>query len=79
MLHYIKDPSGKTHTIEEYGWDQKKVTLCIDNSIVIKVKMCFKPYKTWDDYMGNTPCGYYALVPIPGFKNRKRIYLRLQK
>lgn len=79
MIHYVKDKFGHTHTIEEYGWDNGKVTLCIDNSNVINVKMYYTECKTWDQYMGNKPCGYYALVPIPNFKNRKRIYLELHR
>lgn len=78
-MHYVKDPAGKTHTIDEYGWGNGKVTLCIDNSDVIEVKMYFKECRTWDEYMGNKPCGYYALVPIPNCKSRRRIYLTLNK
>ena len=78
-MHYVKDKFGHTHTIEEYGWDNGKITLCIDNSNVINVKMYYTECKTWDQYMGNKPRGYYALVPIPNFKNRKRIYLELHR
>ena len=78
-MHYIKDPLGHTHTIEEYGWDNGKITLCIDNRSVITVKMYFREAKTWDEYMGNKPCGYYAIVPIPNCKSRRRVYLRLYK
>ena len=78
-MHQIKDHFGHTHTIEEYGWENGKITLCIDKNKIVTCKMYFKPCKTWDEYMGNKPCGYYALVPIPNFKSRKRIYLELNK
>ncbi len=78
-MHYIKDKLGDTHKIEEYGWDNGKVTLCIDNWKVVTLKMYYRHERTWDDHMGNTPCGYYAIVPIPcrhGIE-RRRVYLRL--
>ena len=76
MSHYIKDKNGVKHVIEEYGWDDGKVTLCLDHWKVMTLKMYFRHEKTWDDHMGNTPCGYYAIVPIT--KNeRRRVYLRL--
>ena len=80
MKHYIKYKDGKTHTIEEYGWDNGKVTLCIDNWKITTLKMYYRHERTWDDHMGNTPCGYYAIVPINignGKIERKRIYLEL--
>lgn len=78
MKHYVKDKSGKTHTIEEYGWDKEKITLCLDDDKVITLKMYFRPERTWDDHMGNTPCGYYANVPITKTE-RKRVYLTLYR
>lgn len=81
MNYYIKDKYGKEHTVEEYGWDNGKVTLCIDNYKVVTLKMYYRHERTWDDHMGNTPCGYYAIVPIPvrygEQTERKRVYLRL--
>lgn len=81
MKHYITDKYGKQHTIEEYGWDKEKVTLCIDNYKIVNLKMYYRHERTWDDHMGNTPCGYYAIVPIPIHyeerKERKRVYLNL--
>ena len=80
-MHYIKDKAGKTHTIEEYGWNNGKVTVCIDNYRILTLKMYYRHERTWDDHMGNTPCGYYAIVPIPIHygerKERRRVYLKL--
>lgn len=81
MKHYIKDKHGKSHTVEEYGWDNGKVTVCIDNWNVVTLKMYYRHERTWDDHMGNTPCGYYANVPLvkhlDGKVERKRLYLNL--
>jgi len=81
MKHYIKDKYGKDHTVEKYGWDDDKATVCIDNYKVVTLKMYYRHERTWDDHLGNTPCGYYVIVPIPvgnGNKiERKRVYLRL--
>jgi len=80
MKHYITDKNGKQHTIEEYGWDKETATICIDNYAVKTLKMYYRHERTWDDHMGNTPCGYYVIVPIPvGYKERehRRVYLRL--
>ena len=76
-MHYIKGKSSRTHTIEEYGWENGVITLCIDNNKIIKRKMYYRHERTWDDHMGNTPCGYYAIVPIEG--QRKRVYLDLYR
>ena len=78
-MHHITTKDGKSHTIEEYGWDKNTATVCLDNYKVMDLKMYYRPEKTWDDHMGNTPCGYYVIVPIPTSKGkeRKRVYLRL--
>lgn len=34
----------------------------------------YRPERTWDDHMGNTPSGYYCNVPMPNGK-RKRVYM----
>ena len=81
MKHYIKDKYGEEHTVEEYGWDDDKATICLDNYKVMELKMYYRHERTWDDHLGNTPCGYYVIVSIPvhyGEKvERKRVYLRL--
>lgn len=78
MKHYIKDRNGITHTVEEYGWNKEKVMLCIDNWKFVELKMYFRPERTWDDHMGNTPCGYYVNVPITRAE-RRRVYLKLYR
>lgn len=74
MKHYVEDKSGTTHTIELYGLTKEKATLCLDNNRFMTLKKYFRPERTWDDHMGNTPCGYYVNVPITKTE-RKRVYL----
>lgn len=77
-MHYIKTKDGKTHTIEEYGFDKTTATICLDNWKVVTLKRYYRHERTWDDHMGNTPCGDYVIVAIPisnGKKERKRVYL----
>lgn len=78
MKHYIKDRQGNTHTVEEYGCNNGKVTLCVDNYMIKTLKMYYRHERTLDDHMGNTPCGYYAIVPLSKTE-RKRVYLNLYK
>lgn len=37
-------------------------------------KVHYRPERTWDDHLGNTPCGYYVIVPFPTGE-RKRVYM----
>lgn len=39
-----------------------------------RTKVYYRPERTWDDHMGNTPCGYYVIVPFPTGE-RKRVYM----
>lgn len=34
----------------------------------------YRHERTWDDHMGNTPCGYYVNLPLPNGK-RVRVYM----
>ena len=38
-----------------------------------RLSVYWRPERTWDDHMGNTPCGYYVIVPLPTGE-RKRVY-----
>lgn len=79
MKHYIQDRNGRNYIIEENGWEDGYIYLSVYSGICYckehKLKMHYRHERTWDDHMGNTPCGYYAIVPIG--KERKRIYLNL--
>ena len=81
--HIITDNAGTKHRIEENGWDNGTVFLTLDGYKELSLKMYYRPERTWDDHMGNTPCGYYAIVPIKCFYNgayhieKRRVYLTL--
>ena len=51
------------------------VEVVSDYSIKIHhIKVFYRPERTWNDHMGNTPCGYYCNVPMPNGK-KKRVYM----
>lgn len=56
---------GKTHVYLEsedgYGKD-------------LFLSVYYRPERTLDDHMGNTPCGYYVNITLPDGK-RKRVYI----
>lgn len=76
MNHFLTDRNGVRHEIEEWGWEEGKVCLCLDKWKVMNLKLYYREPRTWDEYMGNKPCGYYAVVPITK-KERRRVYLHL--
>ena len=59
-----KNRDGKTYVYIENEWYYKELHLSV----------YYRPERTWDDHMGNTPCGYYCIVPFPTGE-RKRIYM----
>ena len=61
------------HRIEVIGWDKDHAYVLINNSEHV-LKMYFRHERTWDDHMGNTPCGYYVNLPLPN-GTTKRAYL----
>ena len=63
MAHYITDRNGTRHKIEENGWDETHAYIYLDNYKPMRLKMYYRHERTWDDHMGNTPCGYYINVP----------------
>lgn len=88
MKHYLTAKTGEKIIVEEDGWENGKVYLSIycGNKYGMyfwrnaTLKMYYRHERTWDDHMGNTPCGYYAIVPIlkvNGHTERRRVYLRL--
>ena len=40
-----------------------------------KLKVYYRPERTWDDHMGNTDCGYYVNLPLPFGAGTKRVYV----
>lgn len=39
-----------------------------------RLQVYYRHERTWDDHMGNTPCGYYCNVPLPDGSTR-RVYM----
>lgn len=67
-VHYIGH-----HRIDFYGVHDGRAYLAISD-ITHDLKVYFRPERTWDDHMGNTPCGEYVILPLPD-GSRKRAYL----
>lgn len=74
MKKYIADKYGKTHIIDFFEIiENEKTGYYIDN-IYHKTKVYFRPEKTWNDHMGNTPCGHYIIAHLPTGE-KKRVYI----
>ena len=63
---YIRDRFGKPVHIDffEVIGEDGKIGYYVNNAYH-RTKVHFRPERTWDDHMGNTPCGYYTVVSIP--------------
>lgn len=69
----IKDNNGFTHRVECDEYVENETIGVWINNVYHRLKAYYRNERTWDDHMGNTPCGYYVIAPL--FKQRKRIYL----
>lgn len=73
-MKYVKDKDGRTHKIDFFEIiEDGKTGYYIDNEYH-KTKVYYRPERTWDDHMGNTPSGYYVIAPITRAE-RKRVYI----
>ena len=61
------------HRIELIGTEEDKAYILI-NDTEHALKIYYRPERTWDDHMGNTPCGSYVNLPFPD-GTKKRAYL----
>ena len=61
------------HRIELIGTEEEKAYI-LNNDTVHALKIYYRPERTWDDHMGNTPCGSYVNLPFPD-GTKKRAYL----
>lgn len=73
-MHYIKDNNGRTHKVEFFEIIEDGMTGYYVDNVYHRTKVYYRPERTWDDHMGNTPCGYYVVAPITK-SERKRIYI----
>ena len=71
---YVTDNTGRKHVVEFISSIvNNKVTYYVDYAIH-ESKVYYRHERTWDDHMGNTPCGYYVVAPI-NRRERCRVYL----
>ena len=66
------------NTVDLIGTENGKMVWILNGVQTKRSKLYFRHEKTWDDHMGNTPCGYYFLARFPRFPLgviTKRIYL----
>lgn len=62
------------HTVDVIGTDETHVYYILDGMKEKKAKLHYRPERTWDDHMGNTPCGLYFVARFPG-NHSARFYL----
>lgn len=72
MYQHFIDRDGRAHSTEIISDFYRKegdittdmyIDIMVDNTIHT-LKLYWREEKTWDDHMGNTPCGYYVHLPI---------------
>lgn len=79
-MKYIRDNNGKTIAKIDFFSvieDGKVWCYVYENGWFCKLrhlKAHYRPERTWDDHMGNTPCGYYVNAPLSRGKT-KRVYI----
>ena len=59
--------------VDFIGSDREKAYVSFGYS-VHAFKIYYRPERTWDDHMGNTPCGHYINLRFPNGK-KERAYL----
>ena len=69
---------GKKYEVDFYCViDDGKIEYSVKSDygyVTHNTKVYYRPERTWDDHMGNTPCGYYTNVPLGNGKT-KRVYI----
>lgn len=77
-MKYITDADGVKYEIDFYCViDNGKIEYSVHSNYGYKchnTKVYYRPERTWDDHLGNTPCGYYTNVPLGNGKT-KRVYI----
>ena len=75
---YITDVDGTKYEIDFYCIiDDGKIEYSVKSDYGYRThntKVYYRHERTWDDHMGNTPCGYYTNVPLGNGKT-KRVYI----
>ncbi len=76
MYLKVKNEEFKVETLSYI--ENEKVYVSVWNTWWSKVhhlKVHYRPERTWNDHMGNTPCGYYVNLPLPFGCGKRRYYL----
>jgi hypothetical protein len=77
-MKYITDENGAKYEVDFYCViDNGKIEYSVKGAGGYKThntKVYYRSERTWDDHMGNTPCGYYTNVPLGNGKT-KRVYI----
>ena len=73
-IKYVRGRDGRKYEIDFFCViENGKTTYYVDN-VLHTTRVYWRSERTWDDHMGNTPCGYYVIVPLPSGE-RKRVYI----
>ena len=78
-MKYITDSKGRKYEIDFYTVidEDGKIEYSVKSQYgytTHRTKVYYRHERTWDDHMGNTPCGYYTYVPLMDRKT-KRVYI----
>lgn len=75
-MAYLKtiERNGTRHTVECCGDLDGKAYYIVDGTTPKEAKLHYRHERTWDDHMGNTPCGLYFVAQLPG-RTSARCYL----
>lgn len=77
MKHYVKY-NGKTVVVDfPCVIENNKTYVFVETDHTFQehyLSVYYRHERTWDDHLGNTPCGYYCNVPMPDGK-KKRVYM----
>ena len=78
MKKYITATDGTRYEIDFYCViDDGRIEYFVKSAYGYKThntKVYYRHERTWDDHMGNTPCGFYTNVPL-GDGKVKRVYI----
>lgn len=77
-MKHITDKNGNKYEIDFYCTiENGKTTVLIKSKYGYDTKtlsVYYRPERTLDDHMGNTPCGYYVNIPLKTGE-KKRVYM----
>ena len=72
----MTDKHGIKHRVELGGHNANGTATIYVNNVEHTLKVYYRHERTWDDHLGNTPCGYYVIVPLGTERKRWYFYYR---